>query len=232
LKLRTRHPRHWRNAKEVRKWPGGKRWIAPAIAVKTEFKFARTNEARFFVTIALACFALAVVLASNAFAELGQLGGTVEWSIRPRLLAAAVLGLFTAAAAYDWYRLDQTVDNALDPRRAALLSDLKLLPFSTTLYVFAVVIPVYGSWRVLASCLLIVSLITSSLAVRRRFPAPRDRTTRVVSLMSVLVVGFLPLALLWADLTAYLLPFALVPLVCCELPRLLKASLTWRTRRP
>jgi hypothetical protein len=87
------------------------------LAIKTNSKFNRTNEARAVFTLALLFLALSVVLAFESAAR--STTGTSQllpWDTMTRSLVATTVAVFAFILAYDYLRLEQTPERFLTKR--------------------------------------------------------------------------------------------------------------------
>lgn len=108
------------------------------IAVKTEFKYNRTNEARAVFTLGLLFLSLAVVLFFAATAR-GEESLVMNGSVRGWM--SAIIAVYAFALAYDYFRLDQALDlYARAGGRAAITWPLAAIAIAAPLYVVSILL--------------------------------------------------------------------------------------------
>lgn len=224
------------------------------IANKTMFKYARTNEARALFFLALASFTAAVALAGSSLADQRytvEKGVFLLWSLRPRLILAGVLAFFCACAGYDWYRQGQTVQSLCNDGKgkergsegdeedevpggpAGRRKAIAVITTMAVVYVLGVVIPYRGwqRWVTLAAAVAGIGVVLLAVRFVRGRSKEKIELLHVGMLILLLLLLAAPIVTTLLGKPQFNLLAAVTPLVALEVPRLAKASLTWREQR-
>jgi hypothetical protein len=200
------------------------------LALKTEFKYNRTNEARAVFTLGLMFLALAIMLFFEASVRTPPSNEPLEWSLEVRAWATLVISTFGAVLAYDQLRLSQDLgDYSVPGERVRLAWPLMGIVVAAPIYVASLLLPSSSGGRPLAflGAMGAVGLANASIWVRHggrklSWPGVAHAAVILFGLTTVLVISLrLELAALWMCVGMVLL---------LEIPRLAVSSLTLHHR--
>ena len=201
------------------------------LATKTEFKYARTNEARAAFTLGLLFLVLSLVIFFESSAR-GVLNiGSLPWDLGTRSLVAFVISVFAVTLAYDYLRLDQELDEYVEPgHRASLIWPFWLLLVTSPLYVWLVLLPTPPVSKGFAVLIAASGPLLATAAVILRADGNRGLVWPTAVFIALLVIGvatYVALSKGWGELQLAT-PIACVVLL--ETPRVVVSSRTLRRR--
>jgi hypothetical protein len=197
------------------------------LALKTEFKYNRTNEARAVFTLGLMFLALAIVLFFEASVR-GEASTPLQWDVEVRVLTAAVVAVFAAALGYDQLRLGQDLgDYEVEGRRVGLVWPWILLVLAGPLYVASLLVLVSFEVGALIGVGIAVLMAHAALWLRRQerdehWPSVAHAILVLLLLLSIFVVAI--------DSEWMALWLCVAAVVLLEVPRLAVASLKLHRR--
>lgn len=204
------------------------------LAIKTDFKYSRTNEARAVFTLGLLFLAVFVVLGFDALSQSSRDPSTaLVWDQVTRSWVSAIAGTFALALAYDYLRLEQKLVSVRErPKLRGRVIPLYILLFAAPILVVSLIVPGevanrafswVAAWAVVAVSVSLIMLGGSGW--QHGWPW---RVAGIVTLAAG--TSLTCFALGGRDYVLRLL-LALAVIVALELPRLLNAAALWRQRR-
>ena len=210
------------------------------LAIKTNYKSNRTNEARAVFTLALLFLALSVILAFGAAARLTEASSQVlPWDTLTRSLVAITAAAFAFILAYDYLRLKQTPEEFLgETSRHFGIWPLYVILAAAPAFVLLCILPAsttsirYAKWGCAGLIVLTVAALIARLADNREAHPVKSVPVRWV--LVYLVFGLAALIILWMLFDRgnplQLLAMALVAVSLLEIPRLFINFWSWRRR--
>lgn len=205
------------------------------LAVKTDFKYDRTNEARAVFTLALMFLALSIVLLFESESRSAP-SAPLEWNPLTRYLVATVIAVFAFVVSYDYFELEQELGNYVETKKKWFrYRSLFLLLVAAPGYIVALTVPgsqgalSVGRWIALGCVVLAgVSLLSRTVSPAEKLKLEKRWS---VMILGVSVVLALITWRLFGEKTATSrLLLAAIAVVLLELPRFLVATIWWLRR--
>ena len=197
------------------------------LALKTEFKYNRTNEARAIFTLGLMFLALAIVLFFEASVGEGAFQ-PLAWDFEVRLFSALVIAVFAVILVYDQLRLSQDFSDYATPgKRVGLVWPWMALVVAGPLYVLSLVLFFSNGAVAIAGAVTAIGLAHLAVWLRRQ---GRDIRWPDVAHSLLLLIIFASVFVVAIDSEFWALWLCIAVVVLLEIPRLSVATLKLHQR--